>query len=201
MGRPVSLASCSLMCLVGLGVCENAVLRISSCLALIVVRGPRRLDPALPSPLPPPTPPSGLLFSVWLSLVSGSPSNEPKSKNETKKWKKNNILAWVGTMLFYIRSDNFNPVLNERHERVFGAYKNRSVFALTPSGAKHVRSHLRAGDCCCKEGSSRERWLWTNRRQQVVGGCIFIGAKKMGRDKKRRPSYNNPRKHQNPIGL
>ena len=78
MGKPVSLASCSLMCLVGLGVCENAVFRISNCFALIVVRGPRLLDPPPPSPLPPPAPPSGLLFSVWLSLVSGSPSREPE---------------------------------------------------------------------------------------------------------------------------
>lgn len=70
MGRLVSLANCSRMCLVGLGVCENAVFSISSCLALIVVLGPRLFDPELPS--------SGDLFSVWLSLVSGSPSKEPK---------------------------------------------------------------------------------------------------------------------------
>ena len=31
------------MCLVGFGVCENAVLSTSSCFALIVVRGPLRL--------------------------------------------------------------------------------------------------------------------------------------------------------------
>lgn len=68
MGNPVSLASCSRMCLVGLGVCENAVFNISNCLALIVVRGPLRFEPALLS--------SGLLFSVWESLVSGSPSND-----------------------------------------------------------------------------------------------------------------------------
>lgn len=74
MGRPVSFANCSLMCLVGLGVCEKAVLRISSCLALIVVRGPLRFEPTAPSP-------SGLLFSVCESLVSGSPSNEPCNKN------------------------------------------------------------------------------------------------------------------------
>lgn len=71
MGRLVSLANCSRMCLVGLGVCEKAVLSISSCLALMVVLGPRLLDPELPS--------SGDLFSVWLSLVSGSPSKEPLS--------------------------------------------------------------------------------------------------------------------------
>lgn len=56
------------MCLVGLGVCENAVFKISNCFAFIVVRGPRRFDPELPS--------SGLLFSVWESRVSGSPSRE-----------------------------------------------------------------------------------------------------------------------------
>lgn len=69
IGRLVSLANCSRMCRVGLGVCEKAVFSISSCLALIVVLGPRLLDPELPS--------SGDLFSVWLSLVSGSPSKEP----------------------------------------------------------------------------------------------------------------------------
>lgn len=79
MGRPVSFANCSLMCLVGFGVDEKAVFRISNCFAFIVVRGPRRFEPAPPSPLPPPAPPSGLLFSVWLSLVSGSPSREPST--------------------------------------------------------------------------------------------------------------------------
>lgn len=68
MGNPVSFANCSRICLVGFGVCENAVFRTSNCFALIVVLGPRRLDPA---PLS-----SGLLFSVWESLVSGSPSKE-----------------------------------------------------------------------------------------------------------------------------
>jgi len=37
------------MCLVGLGVCENAFFKISSCLALMVVLGPLRLLPPLPS--------------------------------------------------------------------------------------------------------------------------------------------------------
>jgi hypothetical protein len=68
MGRPVSFASCSRMCRVGFGVCENAVFRISSCLALIVVLGPRRFEPA---PLS-----SGLLFSVCESRISASPSSE-----------------------------------------------------------------------------------------------------------------------------
>jgi len=75
MGRLVSLANCSRMCLVGLGVCENAVFSISSCFALMVVLGPRRFDPELPS--------SGDLFSVWLSLVSGSPSKEPARAERT----------------------------------------------------------------------------------------------------------------------
>lgn len=76
MGRLVSLANCSRMCLVGFGVCEKAVFSISSCLAFMVVLGPRLLDPELPS--------SGDLFSVWLSLVSGSPSKEPIG-GETKR--------------------------------------------------------------------------------------------------------------------
>jgi len=72
MGRPVSLASCSRICRVGLGVCAKAFFKISNCLALIVVRGPRRLDPAPPS--------SGDLDSEGLSLrlsPSPSPSTEP----------------------------------------------------------------------------------------------------------------------------
>lgn len=69
IGRPVSFASCSLICLVGFGVWLNAVLRISSCFALIVVRGPRRFEPP---------PSSGLLLSACESLrPSGSPSREP----------------------------------------------------------------------------------------------------------------------------
>ena len=58
------------MCLVGFGVCENAVLSISNCFALIVVLGPRRFEPLFPS--------SGDLFSVCESRVSGSPSREPR---------------------------------------------------------------------------------------------------------------------------
>lgn len=45
MLRPVSWASCSRMWRVGLGVAAKAALRVSSCLALMVVRGPLRLVP------------------------------------------------------------------------------------------------------------------------------------------------------------
>ncbi len=45
MLSPVSCASCSLMCLVGLGVAANAAFSTSSCFALMVVRGPLRLPP------------------------------------------------------------------------------------------------------------------------------------------------------------
>lgn len=45
MFRPVSWASCSRMCRVGFGVATNAAFNVSSCLALMVVRGPRRLVP------------------------------------------------------------------------------------------------------------------------------------------------------------
>lgn len=69
IGNPVSFANCSRICRVGFGVCANAVFKISSCLALIVVRGPRRLLPTLLS--------SGDLFSVCESLVSVSPSMDP----------------------------------------------------------------------------------------------------------------------------
>lgn len=47
MLRPVSRDSCSLMCRVGFGVAANAAFRVSSCLALMVVRGPRRFPTAL----------------------------------------------------------------------------------------------------------------------------------------------------------
>lgn len=69
MGSPVSLASCSRICLVGLGVCEKAVFRISNCFALMVVLGPRLFEPPFPS--------SGDLFSACESRVSGLPSTEP----------------------------------------------------------------------------------------------------------------------------
>lgn len=45
MLSPVSCASCSRMCRVGFGVAAKAALRTSSCLALMVVRGPRRFPP------------------------------------------------------------------------------------------------------------------------------------------------------------
>lgn len=69
IGKPVSFANCSLMCRVGLGVWLNAVFNTSNCLALIVVRGPRRFEPP---------PSSGLLFSDCESpRASASPSIEP----------------------------------------------------------------------------------------------------------------------------
>lgn len=43
--KPVSWASCSRMCRVGLGVAAKAAFNVSSCLALIVVRGPLRFAP------------------------------------------------------------------------------------------------------------------------------------------------------------
>lgn len=46
MFRPVSCDSCSRMCLVGFGVAANAAFSVSSCLALMVVRGPRRFPTA-----------------------------------------------------------------------------------------------------------------------------------------------------------
>lgn len=45
MFSPVSWASCSRMCRVGFGVATNAAFNVSSCLALMVVRGPRLLVP------------------------------------------------------------------------------------------------------------------------------------------------------------
>lgn len=45
MFSPVSWASCSRMCRVGFGVATNAAFNVSSCLALMVVRGPRLFVP------------------------------------------------------------------------------------------------------------------------------------------------------------
>ena len=47
MGSPVSFASCSRTCLVGFGFCSKQFFKISSCLAFMVVLGPRRF-PSLP---------------------------------------------------------------------------------------------------------------------------------------------------------
>lgn len=67
------------MCRVGFGVWLNAFFNTSSCLALIVVRGPRRFEPFAPS--------SGLLFSACESpRQSGSPSIEPFFRKITIKW-------------------------------------------------------------------------------------------------------------------
>uniref|UniRef100_A0A3B1J3H9 Uncharacterized protein n=1 Tax=Astyanax mexicanus TaxID=7994 RepID=A0A3B1J3H9_ASTMX len=63
MLRPVSCASCSRMWRVGLGVAAKAALRVSSCLALMVVRGPLRLVPEVCSS-----------FSVLPSLPSSCTS-------------------------------------------------------------------------------------------------------------------------------
>ena len=49
MGSPVSLASCSRISLVGFGVCEKTFFSTSSCFALMVVLGPRRLFSLLSS--------------------------------------------------------------------------------------------------------------------------------------------------------
>lgn len=46
MFRPVSCDSCSRMCLVGFGVAAKAAFSVSNCLALMVVRGPRRFPTA-----------------------------------------------------------------------------------------------------------------------------------------------------------
>lgn len=54
MFNPVSVASCSRMCLVGLGVAANAAFSVSSCFALIVVRGPLRFVPGVFSSFPDP---------------------------------------------------------------------------------------------------------------------------------------------------
>ena len=79
MLSPVSRASCSRIWRVGLGVAANAAFSVSSCLALIVVRGPRRLAP---SGIAPPTPtavvdappglPAGMLSQSSLSSAKFS---------------------------------------------------------------------------------------------------------------------------------
>ena len=72
--RPVSCASCSRMCLVGLGVAAKADLRTSNCLALIVVRGPLLLAPT-PEPLVFSLEPSPLTDSESASSRSLTPSS------------------------------------------------------------------------------------------------------------------------------
>lgn len=80
MFRPVSWASCSRMCLVGFGVVAKAAFSVSSCLALIVVLGPRLLAPTVfvllelpPVPLPGPSIPRPGLGQLSLLLASGPP--------------------------------------------------------------------------------------------------------------------------------
>ena len=70
MFNPVSAAKVSLICLVGLGVFEKAVLRISSCLALIVVLGPLLLVPPGVLSLP------VELFSSFTAVLSSFPVPE-----------------------------------------------------------------------------------------------------------------------------
>lgn len=73
--NPVSCASCSRICRVGFGVAANAAFSVSSCLALIVVRGPRRFWPPLPSsaaaavPESGPEPPESGLLSPAKSVI------------------------------------------------------------------------------------------------------------------------------------
>ena len=92
MGRPVSLASCSLMCLVGLGVWLKAVLRTSSCLALMVVLGPRLFVPPGPS------------SDLYLSS-SGSPLTDPGKReclvqNQIWSWWWQNRTTYASLLLF-----------------------------------------------------------------------------------------------------
>lgn len=86
MLSPVSLASCSLMCLVGFGVAAKAAFNVSSCLALIVVRGPLLFAPAppgrlLPIRLMPTCPPEVniLRLLVVFSEANASPSFKSES--------------------------------------------------------------------------------------------------------------------------
>jgi len=69
---PVSCASCSRICLVGLGVAANAALRVSNCLALMVVRGPRRFAPRVCSSASCPAASLSEEADVSASLMSSS---------------------------------------------------------------------------------------------------------------------------------
>lgn len=71
MLRPVSCASCSLMCLVGFGVDAKAAFSVSSCLALMVVRGPRRFPLRLGS--------SGSVLAASLSDSGPTSASLPSS--------------------------------------------------------------------------------------------------------------------------
>lgn len=70
MLRPVSCANCSRMCRVGFGVALKAAFNVSNCLALIVVLGPLRFDPAVEFPFVPSiaSSPDRLLSGVTLEF-------------------------------------------------------------------------------------------------------------------------------------
>ena len=85
MDSPVSWASFSRMCLVGFGVAANAAFKISSCFALMVVRGPLRLPFGPFSPSSSKTESSSSFGASSLSVSAfGSGDSESMGKNHVK---------------------------------------------------------------------------------------------------------------------
>ena len=113
MFRPVSWASCSRICRVGLGVALNEAFNTSNCFAFIVVLGPLRLLPAFP-----PSVPSLLLLlslvSILEQLLPGLmlemiwESGERGLGQESDKWSMGSSLMWPGLPGEFERSDLFN---------------------------------------------------------------------------------------------
>lgn len=69
MFKPVCEASCSRICRVGFGVSEKACFSVSSCFALIVVRGPLLLVPGVFSSLPAPLVPGAVAADPFVKEV------------------------------------------------------------------------------------------------------------------------------------
>lgn len=111
MFRPVSRDSCSLMCLVGFGVAANAAFRVSSCLAFMVVLGPRRLPTALCSSL-------SLLHT---SLSDKCPVSEsfPSSRGS---WESGDRLGSL-----HVVTATRKPQICTRHLNIFKIWKYRSL--------------------------------------------------------------------------
>lgn len=97
MDSPVSWASFSRMCRVGFGVAEKAALRISSCFALMVVRGPRRFPFGPFSPSSSITDSSSSFGASSLSVSVFSGDSESKKKNA---WRLHEIKrVWNSTQI------------------------------------------------------------------------------------------------------
>ena len=92
MGSPVSLANCSRISRVGLGVWLNTFRNTSNCLALMVVRGPRRLDSL--SPFLSESESGSSLSGLLTSLRSGSIPESPELLKDSKLLLLSVVFIW-----------------------------------------------------------------------------------------------------------